>query len=65
MEDGKRIYAESTVTFTPTRLHHKRTMSCVTHNPALPTPLTATVQLEVKYPPELNLKLTPSELLYL
>ncbi|XP_045124424.1 irregular chiasm C-roughest protein-like isoform X1 [Portunus trituberculatus] len=62
MEDGKRMYAHATLTFTPTRHHHGRTLTCLTHNPALNTPLDAKVRLNVEYPPEVQLEFSPEEL---
>lgn len=61
MDDGKRVHAQATLTFTPTRQHHARTFICLTHNPALNTPLKAEVRLHVEYPPEIELVFTPGE----
>ncbi|XP_069180504.1 irregular chiasm C-roughest protein-like [Procambarus clarkii] len=63
MDDGKRVNAHATLTFTPTRHHHARILTCLTHNPALHTPLAAKVRLNVEYPPEVQLVFSPEELL--
>ncbi|KAK3853880.1 hypothetical protein Pcinc_039600 [Petrolisthes cinctipes] len=63
MEDGKKVSAQAALTFTPTRYHHGHTLTCLTHNPALNTPLDAKVPLNVEYPPELKLDFSPDELL--
>ncbi|KAG7159066.1 Irregular chiasm C-roughest protein-like 1 [Homarus americanus] len=62
MEDEKRVNAHATLTFTPTRHHHARSLTCLTHNPALHTPLAAKVRLNVEYPPEVQLQFSPEEL---
>ncbi|KAK8735666.1 hypothetical protein OTU49_005255, partial [Cherax quadricarinatus] len=62
MDDEKRVNAHATLTFTPTRHHHARTLTCLTHNPALHTPLAAKVRLNVEYPPEVQLVFSPDEL---
>ncbi|KAA0197339.1 hypothetical protein HAZT_HAZT002999, partial [Hyalella azteca] len=59
MEDGKRLSVESNLTFIPTRDHHLKSISCVTHHPALPAALTASVSLMVQYPPRVHLRLYP------
>ncbi|XP_076032855.1 irregular chiasm C-roughest protein-like isoform X2 [Oratosquilla oratoria] len=62
MSDGKRVDVQAVLTFTPTRHHHNQTLTCLTHNPALNTPLTTTINVSVEYPPEVDLKFTPAVL---
>ncbi|KAK7079762.1 hypothetical protein SK128_015593 [Halocaridina rubra] len=61
MSDEKRVNAHATLTFIPTRHHHARTLTCLTHNPALNTPLAAKVHLNVEYPPEVQLQFSPGK----
>ncbi|KAF2369130.1 CD80-like immunoglobulin C2-set [Trinorchestia longiramus] len=63
LEDGKRLSVESSLTITPTREHHFKSLSCVTHHPALPAALTASVRLMVEYPPAVHIRLNPPSIL--
>ncbi|XP_042217929.1 irregular chiasm C-roughest protein-like [Homarus americanus] len=62
LEDGKRVKVTSRLSFTPRRTHHNSTLTCLTSNQALSHPLTSTVHLKVLFPPEVGLRVRPSQL---
>ena len=61
LEDKLRVKATSSITFSPTKRHHLKTLTCLTHNPALNEPLATRVKLKVEYPPEIDLIMEPSK----
>lgn len=56
LEDGMRVRVRSRLTFTPRRAHHNSSITCLTSNQALSSPLTSTVHLSVYFPPEVRLR---------
>ncbi|XP_063886685.1 irregular chiasm C-roughest protein-like isoform X1 [Scylla paramamosain] len=56
LEDGMRVRVRSHLTFTPRRAHHNSSLTCLTSNQALSSPLTSTVHLSVYFPPEVRLR---------
>ena len=62
MEDNKRMIGESKLTFIPTREQDGKFISCLTLNPAMSTPLSTKVELEVRYAPAVDLSVSPSEI---
>ncbi|XP_071037623.1 irregular chiasm C-roughest protein isoform X2 [Parasteatoda tepidariorum] len=61
--DGKRANAELKWTLTPRREHDGKTFTCRSENPALTQPLHARISLEVKYPPEITLKVSSDKIM--
>ena len=53
--DGKRTNAASKWTFTATRDHDGKEFTCRSENAALKQPQKATIRMEVKYPPDVQL----------
>ncbi|XP_050735726.1 irregular chiasm C-roughest protein-like isoform X2 [Eriocheir sinensis] len=62
MPDGKRVTVRSRLSFTPRRSHHNSSITCLTSNQALSSPLTGSIQLKVLFPPEVKLQVKPSQL---
>ncbi|KAG0716184.1 Irregular chiasm C-roughest protein [Chionoecetes opilio] len=62
MTDGKRVTVRSRLSFTPRRSHHNSSITCLTSNQALSSPLTSSIQLKVLFPPEVKLRVKPSQL---
>lgn len=60
--DGKLIDTNFTYTFTPTRHHNGRTLTCQVFSPALNTALTTEAVIRVKYPPYVQLVFSPTKL---
>ncbi|XP_063600439.1 irregular chiasm C-roughest protein-like isoform X2 [Penaeus indicus] len=60
--DGKLIDTNFTYTFTPTRHHNGRTLTCQVFSPALNTALTTEAVIRVKYPPHVQLVFSPAKL---
>ncbi|GIY50449.1 irregular chiasm C-roughest protein [Caerostris darwini] len=50
-------------TLTPRREHDGKTFTCRSENPALTQPLHARISLEVKYPPEITLKVSSDKIM--
>lgn len=63
MADGKRFNSVSKWTLTPGRQHDGKTFKCRAENPALSQPLYAEIKLEVKYPPEISLKVNSDKII--
>ncbi|XP_035214571.1 irregular chiasm C-roughest protein-like isoform X3 [Stegodyphus dumicola] len=63
--DGKRANAALKWTLTPRREHDGKTFTCRSENPALTQPLHARISLEVKYPPEITLKVSADKIMEL
>ncbi|KAG8196700.1 hypothetical protein JTE90_023209 [Oedothorax gibbosus] len=61
--DNKRANAALKWTLTPRREHDGKTFTCRSENPALTQPLTARITLEVKYPPEITLKVSSDKIM--
>ncbi|XP_045122993.1 irregular chiasm C-roughest protein-like isoform X2 [Portunus trituberculatus] len=62
MSDGKRITVRSRLSFSPRRSHHNSSITCLTSNQALSSPLASSIQLKVLFPPEVKLHVRPSQL---
>ncbi|XP_071548361.1 irregular chiasm C-roughest protein-like isoform X2 [Panulirus ornatus] len=62
MADGKRVVVRSRLIFTPRRSHHNSSITCLTSNQALSSPLTSVVRLSVLFPPEVRLRVRPPQL---
>lgn len=62
LADGKRANAALKWTLTPRREHDGKTFTCKSENPALTQPLHAIISLEVKYPPEITLKVSSDKI---
>ncbi|KAK3862950.1 hypothetical protein Pcinc_031226, partial [Petrolisthes cinctipes] len=62
LADGKRMRVVSRLMFTPLRSHHNSTITCLTSNQALTSPLSSSVQLSVLFPPEVRLEIRPPQL---
>ncbi|XP_071544918.1 irregular chiasm C-roughest protein-like isoform X2 [Panulirus ornatus] len=62
MPDGKRVTVRSRLSFTPRRSHHNSSITCLTSNQALTSPLTSLIQLSVLFPPEVRLHVRPQQL---
>ncbi|CAG2180997.1 unnamed protein product, partial [Oppiella nova] len=58
LSDGKRFNAESKWIFIAGKEYDNRTVVCRTQNSALKEPLKTTIRLDVKYAPEIQLKVT-------
>ena len=56
MSDGKRSNAQSKLIFTANKDINNKTIICRSVNSALKEPLTAAIRLDVKYSPEVQLK---------
>ncbi|CAL4078466.1 unnamed protein product, partial [Meganyctiphanes norvegica] len=63
MDDGKRVTVISRLSFTPRRTHNNRTVTCITSNQALSSPLQASISLHVQFPPEVRLSQRPRDLM--
>ncbi|XP_053635845.2 irregular chiasm C-roughest protein isoform X1 [Cherax quadricarinatus] len=63
MPDGKRVTVRSRLSFTPRRSHHNSTVTCLTSNQALTSPLISSIQLSVLFPPEVRLHVRPQQLI--
>ncbi|GIY24709.1 irregular chiasm C-roughest protein [Caerostris extrusa] len=61
--DDKRANAALKWTLTPRREHDGKTFTCRSENPALTQPLHARISLEVKYPPEITLKVSSDKIM--
>ncbi|CAL1264417.1 unnamed protein product [Larinioides sclopetarius] len=61
--DNKRANAALKWTLTPRREHDGKTFTCRSENPALTQPLHARISLEVKYPPEITLKVSSDKIM--
>ncbi|GFT44014.1 irregular chiasm C-roughest protein [Nephila pilipes] len=61
--DNKRANAALKWTLTPRREHDGKTFTCRSENPALKQPLYARISLEVKYPPEITLKVSSDKIM--
>ncbi|XP_066937916.1 irregular chiasm C-roughest protein-like [Macrobrachium rosenbergii] len=61
--DRKRVTVTSHLTFTPRRSHHNSTLTCLTSNQALTSPLAGKVHLQVLFPPEVKLQSRPKTLM--
>ncbi|XP_068220982.1 irregular chiasm C-roughest protein-like [Palaemon carinicauda] len=59
MPDGKRVTVRSRLSFTPRRAHHNSSITCLTSNQALTSPLTRTILMSVLFPPEVRLEVRP------
>ncbi|XP_064091683.1 irregular chiasm C-roughest protein-like isoform X1 [Macrobrachium nipponense] len=59
MADEKRVTVRSRLSLTPQRFHHNSTITCLTSNQALTSPLTSTIKLQVLFPPEVQLNTGP------
>ena len=53
--DGKRANAFLKWTFQASKDHHGKTFSCRSENPAVKNPQSASIKLDVKYPPDVGL----------
>ncbi|XP_076069314.1 irregular chiasm C-roughest protein-like isoform X2 [Oratosquilla oratoria] len=62
LPDRKRVTVRSRLSFKPKRSHHNSTITCLSSNQALSSPLTATVRLRVQFPPEVQLSVQPRNL---
>ncbi|XP_042221317.1 irregular chiasm C-roughest protein-like, partial [Homarus americanus] len=62
MSDGKRVTVRSRLSFTPRRSHHNSSLTCLTSNQALSSPLSSSIQLSVLFPPEVCLHVRPQQL---
>ncbi|XP_069183795.1 irregular chiasm C-roughest protein isoform X3 [Procambarus clarkii] len=63
MPDGKRVTVRSRLSFTPRRSHHNSSVTCLTSNQALSSPLTSSMQLSVLFSPEVRLHVRPQQLI--
>ncbi|XP_070001345.1 irregular chiasm C-roughest protein-like [Penaeus vannamei] len=59
MADGKRVTVRSRLSFTPRRSHHNSTITCLTSNQALSSPLSSSIRMQVFFPPEVQLFVRP------
>ena len=56
LSDGKRVNSESKLSFVANKEYDNRTVVCRSENSALREPLNASIRLDVKYAPEVTLK---------